>query len=74
LPFPALKAPSRALGQVKPNDAGVEASYRKYKDEGEDMIRADGVVRLCEDLSVDPSDVSLLVLAVRAASLCSSAA
>ena len=52
--------------------ASIEAAYRKYKDANSDMMLADGVFRLCEDLAVDPGDVAMLVLAwhCRAASMC----
>lgn len=52
--------------------AAVEALWRKYKDAGSEMIRADGVSRLCEDVSCDPGDVAVLVLAYhfKAAAMC----
>ena len=41
----------------------MEAAFRKYKDAGGEQILAAGVMQLCEDMGVSPSDVSLLVLA-----------
>ena len=61
--------------QPKLDAASIEAAYRKYKDPdgaNGDMILADGVFRLCEDLGVDPADVAVLVLAYhfKAAAMC----
>lgn len=41
----------------------MEAAFRKYQDAGGEQILAAGVMQLCEDMGVSPSDVSLLVLA-----------
>ncbi len=73
LPPDAPGAPPAAARQsAKVDAAAIEACYRKYKDGGSDMIMADGVSRLCEDLRVDPGDVAVLVLAYhfKAASMC----
>lgn len=52
-------------------DAGaVEALWRKFKDPGSEMILADGVSRLCDELGVDPGDVGLLVLAYHFGAAC----
>ena len=50
----------------------MEAAFKKYAEPGGEVMLADGVCRLCEDLRVDPGDVSLLVLAwhCRAAAMC----
>lgn len=40
----------------------LEALYKAYKDENEDLIMAEGVSQFCEDLGVDPSDIIMLVL------------
>jgi DCN1-like protein 1/2 len=69
-------SPAPRPAQPKVDAASIEAAYRKYKDTsgaaGEDMILADGVYRLCEDLGVDPGDVAVLVLAYHfgAAAMC----
>lgn len=52
---PAVPAP-------KIDKKGIERLWMKYKDGNHDVILADGVVQLCEDIKVDPSDVVMLVL------------
>ena len=49
--------------RAKLDDSAIEAEYLKYKDPDSELILADGVGRLCEDLGVDPSDLAVLVLA-----------
>ncbi len=39
--------------------------FETYKEQEEGVIGVDGTMQLCQDLGVDPSDVSLLVLAYR---------
>lgn len=60
------------MRQAKLDASSIEAAYKKYKDANSDMILADGVFRMCEDLAVDPGDVAMLVLAwhCRAAAMC----
>mmetsp|Transcript_9939 Transcript_9939/g.11524 ORF Transcript_9939/g.11524 Transcript_9939/m.11524 type:complete len:249 (+) Transcript_9939:357-1103(+) len=54
---------SEQASRVPPvNAAAVEAMYQKYKDDDQDIILVDGIQQLCEDLSVDPSDIVMLVL------------
>ncbi|WIA36766.1 hypothetical protein OEZ86_008030 [Tetradesmus obliquus] len=40
----------------------IEQLYLKYKDPQQDMILADGISRLCDDLGVEPTDIVLLVI------------
>lgn len=47
----------------KSSEAAITAIFEKYKEPDEDAILVDGMVRYCEDLKVDPTDVSVLVLA-----------
>jgi len=50
----------------------LESLYESYRDSSDDLILADGVSRLCDDLEVDPADVVLLVLSwhMNAATMC----
>ncbi|KAG2493713.1 hypothetical protein HYH03_008226 [Edaphochlamys debaryana] len=43
----------------------AEALFRRYAEPGQDTIHADGVMRFCEDLQVEPTDVVMLALAHR---------
>lgn len=54
------------------NASSIDAAYARYKDPNSEMMLADGVFRLCEDLKVDPGDAAVLVLAwhCRAAAMC----
>ncbi|KAG5570447.1 hypothetical protein H5410_060213 [Solanum commersonii] len=49
-----------------------EVLFNKYKDPNVDMIMADGISNLCNDLQVDPQDIVMLVLSwkLKAASIC----
>ncbi|WMV59484.1 hypothetical protein MTR67_052869 [Solanum verrucosum] len=49
-----------------------EVLFNKYKDPNVDMIMADGISNLCNDLQVDPQDIVMLVLSweLRAATIC----
>eukprot|EP00882_Tetradesmus_deserticola_P003375 GHRQ01003571.1.p2 GENE.GHRQ01003571.1~~GHRQ01003571.1.p2 ORF type:complete len:254 (+),score=115.01 GHRQ01003571.1:293-1054(+) len=40
----------------------MEQLYLKYKDPHQDMILADGISRLCDDLAVEPTDIVMLVI------------
>lgn len=42
--------------------AALHQFYLAYKDPDADAVLAEGIIRLCEDLGVDPEDVVLLVL------------
>ncbi|KAL7217529.1 hypothetical protein ACSBR2_010894 [Camellia fascicularis] len=50
----------------------VEELYNRYKDPYVDMILADGITLLCNDLQVDPQDIVMLVLSwhMKAATMC----
>ena len=41
----------------------VSALFDKYKEEDDDSIQVNGVVQFCEDLSVDPADPIMLIIA-----------
>ncbi|KAJ8568402.1 hypothetical protein K7X08_027935 [Anisodus acutangulus] len=49
-----------------------EVLFNKYKDPNVDMIMADGISNLCNDLQVNPDDIVMLVLAweMRAETMC----
>ncbi|CAI9087989.1 OLC1v1022210C1 [Oldenlandia corymbosa var. corymbosa] len=50
----------------------MEELYNRYKDRYADMIMADGITLLCNDLQVDHQDIVLLVLSwhMKAATMC----
>ncbi|XP_071725778.1 uncharacterized protein [Rutidosis leptorrhynchoides] len=50
----------------------IEKLYNKYKDPYADMIMADGISTLCNDLQVDPQDIVMLVVSwhMKAATMC----
>lgn len=50
----------------------IEELFRRYKDEREDAILEEGMERFCNDLSVDPTEFRVLVLAwkFQAATMC----
>ncbi|XP_071698545.1 uncharacterized protein [Rutidosis leptorrhynchoides] len=50
----------------------IEKLYNKYKDPYADMIMADGISNLCNDLQVDPQDIVMLVVSwhMKAATMC----
>ncbi|GMH10685.1 hypothetical protein Nepgr_012526 [Nepenthes gracilis] len=50
----------------------LEELYNRYKDPYADMILADGITLLCNDLQVDPQDIVMLVLSwhMKAATMC----
>ncbi|GAB2276350.1 hypothetical protein Dimus_011080 [Dionaea muscipula] len=50
----------------------LEELYNRYKDPYADMISADGISSLCNDLQVDPQDIVMLVLSwhMKAATMC----
>ncbi|XP_022717654.1 DCN1-like protein 1 isoform X3 [Durio zibethinus] len=50
----------------------LEELYNRYKDPYTDMILADGITLLCNDLQVDPQDIVMLVLSwhMKAATMC----
>lgn len=50
----------------------IEELYNRYKDPYADMIMADGISNLCNDLQVDPQDIVMLVVSwhMKAATMC----
>ncbi|XP_031487511.1 uncharacterized protein LOC116255719 isoform X2 [Nymphaea colorata] len=50
----------------------LEELYHRYKDPYVDMIMADGIASLCDDLQVDPGDIVMLVVSwhMKAATMC----
>lgn len=50
----------------------LEELYNRYKDPYADMILADGISLLCNDMQVDPQDIVMLVLSwhMKAATMC----
>ncbi|KAH7331395.1 hypothetical protein KP509_20G031000 [Ceratopteris richardii] len=54
------------------NYAQLDELYMRYKDPYSDMILADGISLLCDDLQVEPGDIVMLVLSwhMRAATMC----
>ncbi|KAK9698224.1 hypothetical protein RND81_08G089700 [Saponaria officinalis] len=50
----------------------LEELYNRYKDPYADMILADGITLLCNDLQVDPQDIVMLVISwhMKAATMC----
>ena len=54
-----MKSPQ---GTVKGEDP-LEKMFQKYKDSEEDAILAEGMLKFCEDLEVDPTEFIVLVLA-----------
>ncbi|KAK9128661.1 hypothetical protein Syun_017458 [Stephania yunnanensis] len=54
------------------NSRHLEELYYKYKDPYVDMIMADGISLLCNDLQVDPQDIVMLVVSwhMKAATMC----
>ncbi|GLC39322.1 hypothetical protein PLESTB_000897500 [Pleodorina starrii] len=50
----------------------VEALYQRYKEPGDDNISVDGIMRFCQDLEVDPTDLVVLVIScyMNAAVMC----
>jgi len=55
-----------------PDSRHVEELYQRYKDPYTDMIMADGISSLCNDLQVDPGDIVMLVISwhMKAATMC----
>jgi len=64
---PAPASPSGAAAGGKGNE--VEGMFESYKESYIDSIGPEGIMRLCADMGIEPTDVRLLVLAwqVRAA-------
>lgn len=49
--------------QTGNEEQNISQMFDKYKEPAEDKIGVDGMVRLCEHLGVDPSDIIMLVIA-----------
>lgn len=47
---------------MKTDRRAIERLWTKYRDPGEDIMKAEGVGQFVEDLKVDPADVAVLVL------------
>lgn len=60
--------------QVKSSTDSInfEELYNRYKDPYADMVMADGISNLCNDLMVDPQDIVMLVVSwhMKAATMC----
>ncbi|XP_051133817.1 uncharacterized protein LOC127253319 [Andrographis paniculata] len=50
----------------------LEELYNRYKDPHADMMLADGITLLCNDLQIDPQDIAMLVVSwhMKAATMC----
>lgn len=59
-----------ASGGIDPR--AIESLFDKYKDQDENIIMADGIGKLCEDLEVAPEDIVTLVISwhMNAATMC----
>ncbi|KAG1667415.1 hypothetical protein FOA52_004832 [Chlamydomonas sp. UWO 241] len=51
-----------AVPGASSNIKSLDGLFDKYKESDGDMIQAEGLVRFCEDLGVDPSDVVVLII------------
>lgn len=59
---------SRSSNKSSTNEAGINALFDAYKvrdDESDERLEAEGIIRLCEDLGVDPFDPVTLVLSLK---------
>ncbi|KAL6761576.1 Cullin binding-domain-containing protein [Haematococcus lacustris] len=45
------------------DNRAIETLYKSYKDRDEDAITAEGIMKFCADLKVEPADVVMLVIA-----------
>ncbi|CAI0450532.1 unnamed protein product [Linum tenue] len=63
---------SQPQSKIHTDSRQLEELYNKYKDPYLDMIMADGIARLCNDLQVDPQDIVMLVASwhMKAATMC----
>ncbi|XP_011095740.1 DCN1-like protein 1 isoform X2 [Sesamum indicum] len=64
---PRLRMPKSLERQKK-----YDAVYETYQDDSVDLILADGITRLCDNIQVDPQDIVMLVLAwhMKASTMC----
>ena len=49
--------------QSRIDRASLQQMFQQYKDDNDDLILAEGILKLCEDLGVEPEDLVMLVLA-----------
>ncbi|PIA48370.1 hypothetical protein AQUCO_01400762v1 [Aquilegia coerulea] len=63
---------SQPQSKTSTNSRHLEELYNRYKDPYADMIMADGITLLCNDLQVDPQDIVTLVISwhMKAATMC----
>lgn len=69
--FSSKKSPN--VGNVTTvSEQKIAALFDRYREKGENFIQSDGVLRLCQDLKVQPDDFLVLLLAwkFRAAQMC----
>eukprot|EP00041_Stephanoeca_diplocostata_P003647 m.36552 g.36552 ORF g.36552 m.36552 type:complete len:261 (-) comp14501_c0_seq1:96-878(-) len=52
----------KRMRMPKTNPKKIAALFQKYQDT-EDAIQIDGMIKLCSDLKVDPSDIAMLMMA-----------
>ncbi|KAK1417946.1 hypothetical protein QVD17_27082 [Tagetes erecta] len=64
--------PTQPQRQSSTDSKHIEKLYNRYKDPYTDMIMADGISNLCNDLMVDPQDIVMLVVSwyMKAATMC----
>lgn len=60
---PAAQAAASKAGAAAVDQKALETLYGKYKDGDEDAVTVNGMIALCKDLELDPSDLKILVLA-----------
>ncbi|GJP52646.1 hypothetical protein CLOM_g11747 [Closterium sp. NIES-68] len=62
----------QAVPPQQPPVDPIQELFLRYKDPDSDMILADGISQLCEDLQVEPQDIVMLVLSwhLNAATMC----
>ncbi|XP_008201785.1 DCN1-like protein 3 [Nasonia vitripennis] len=58
-----LSSTSDCKQQKEPSDNKINSLFDQYKDPHEDIILADGIERLCDDLELSPDEFKVLVLA-----------
>ncbi|KAK9266600.1 hypothetical protein L1049_027338 [Liquidambar formosana] len=63
---------SQPQSKASTDSRHLEELYNRYKDPYVDMIMADGITLLCNDLQVDPQDIVMLVVSwhMKAATMC----
>ena len=56
--FSTAAAPVPSAKQLAPKDP-VLTMFERYRDQDEDKIGPDGILALCQDMQIDPTDVSV---------------